>query len=229
MRTQLFSSRPALVACFYGLLALTMTNAPALAQTDLGAPAVTVAETAFKAVKLVELIGNKYKMGQTTEALEAPVDGAAAVVRVRQGAEVEVVGITEGDRWYQIELPDHRLAYVPLASIPAAGTPVAPASSTPASAVAPQVQAAAEDGATIDLPPTTEFEEASDQLSVVNPTAAYLAPNKHAPQAYPVRVGTMVDVIAKSTDGGWAWVNTADGTPAYIPMADMGSPPAAAP
>jgi hypothetical protein len=249
MRTQVISRRLARMAGLAGILALIASGAPALAQnaSDDLPPTYTPAVPA--PVKLVELIGGEYPMGQTAEALEAPFIGAATVVRVRQGAEVKVVGIAEGG-WYQIELPDKRLAYVQLAMIPAASGTPAPAAIAPAApaampaaaapplappmALPPPVAAAgaepppppaADENPALDLPPTLDFEAANDQLIIVNPTAVYLAPNLHSPKAYPVAPGTMINVIAKSTDGNWAWVNTADGAPAYIPMTDIGQPP----
>jgi hypothetical protein len=228
MATQMILLRPALLAGLAGVFAVIAGTMPAGAQTAPDAPA----EAPAKPVKLVELIGKPYPMGETTEALDAPAAEAASIMRVRQGASVEVVGIAEGDGWYQIELPDKRLAYVRIAAIPAAAPNApaeAPAKTVAAAAPAPAAppeEAAADEGPAIDLPPTTDFEEASDQLSVANPTAVYLAPDKHSPQAYPVKVGTMVEVIAKSKDGNWAWVNTADGGPAYIPLADMAPAPA---
>ena len=89
----------------------------------------------------------------------------------------------------------------------------------------PPPPATAEQGGPIALPPTVEFVAANDQLSVTRPTPVFLAPNEYAPQVFTVNPGTLVEVIAKSRDGAWAWVTTADGAPAYIPMADL-KPPA---
>jgi hypothetical protein len=108
-------------------------------------------------------------------------------------------------------------------SVIMSNAPVLAQTAPPPSSAAP-----ADDGPTIPVPPTTDFEEASFQVSVVKPTAVYLAPSKAAPAAYPVTVGTVVDVIAQSKDGSWAWVNTVDGAPAYIPMDDLAPPPAPA-
>jgi hypothetical protein len=49
----------------------------------------------------------------------------------------------------------------------------------------------------------------------------YLKPDRTAPQAYPVEPGTPVYVIARSTDGNWDWVDTADNAEAYIPASDI--------
>lgn len=219
-------------------------------------------EAADKPVKLVELIGAKYPMGQTAEALEAPQQGAPDVTRVRQGTEVQVVGIVAGDGWYQLELPDKRLAYVPVGAIPAAASPpAAPAAAAPAPAATPPAPAPAAAASvtpvppppaaqvppaqtaavapaapppdsvppppapgeqpSIPVPPVVTFSDAHDVMRVVNPTAVYLKPDRQAPQAYPVGVGTVVYVIARSTDGNWAWVNTADNAQAYIPTSDI--------
>ena len=182
---------------------------------------VAIASAAVAAVKIIELISQTYPVGQTTEALAAPTAGAASVMRLRQGAEVRVVGVVEGGGWYQIELPDKRLAYVPVGMIPAVAAPRqgAPASAAPSP---PPPPATAGESGPIALPPTVEFVAASDQLSVTQPTPVFLAPNEYAPQAFTVKQGTTVEVIAKSRDGAWAWVATADGAPAYIPMSRLG-------
>ena len=49
----------------------------------------------------------------------------------------------------------------------------------------------------------------------------FATPDESGRQLYQVAVGRLVDVIAKSKDGKWAWVRTADDSPAYIPLAAM--------
>jgi hypothetical protein len=66
-----------------------------------------------------------------------------------------------------------------------------------------------------------DFQAVDRQLSVAQATGLYLAPNEQAPQAYTVKVGTQVEVIAVSKDGKWGWVNVSDGTPAYLKLADL--------
>ena len=255
MRFPVISSRLALTAGCAGILVLALAGSPSLAQNasdDLPPPRDA---TLAPPIRLVELIGRDYPMGQTADVMAAPSLGAASLVRVRQGATIKVVGLIEGNGWYQIELPDQRLAYVQVGAIPAASdaaaaqtpapvaaamllpppapatVPTPPPPAAPVAAVASTTEPppVATEEPTLDLPPTTEFDEASDQLSIVNPSAVYLAPDKRSPKAYPVKPGTMVDVIARSRDGIWAWVNTADGSPAYIPLADMGPLPAPPP
>ena len=229
MRILSNAQRLALAVGLSGLLAIAFYLVPVQSQSAGNAEAAP-------AVKIVELISQAFPMGQTSEALAAPVAGAENLMRLRAGAEVHVVGVVEGDAWYQIELPDKRLAYVPVAAIPAAASPsprsevVAPPrgpSNPPVQRPAPSPppqQDAAREGNTVDLPPVIEFEAANDQLSVVRQTPLFLGPNEEAPQAYPVDAGTMVQVIAKSKDGAWAWVATADGKPAYLMMSDLGPP-----
>jgi anti-sigma factor RsiW len=114
--------------------------------------------------------------------------------------------------------------------VPAAPRP-APAVGQISSAVAPAMHAdfnpqqqavSADESSTIDLPPIIEFAAINDQLSVLRPTPVFVAPDKNAPRRYTVKAGTRVEVIAKSKDGTWAWVTTADGAPAYILMSDLG-------
>ena len=187
-------------------------------------------------IKLVELIDGEYPVAQATDALAAPVITAISRVRIRQGAMVKVVGLIEGNRWYQVELPDKSLAYIEVAAIPAVTQAAlnlgpAPPSTAPAPPEQPSQTAAATppaspptEGPVIDLPPILNFSDKRVQLKIVNATAAYLAPDKRAPQAYPLSVGTMIEVVAKSRDGAWDWAMTADGTPVYIPSADAARP-----
>lgn len=84
--------------------------------------------------------------------------------------------------------------------------------------------ASAEGDNTNNLPPIVEFANANDELSVIRPTPVFVAPNQGAPQAYMVEAGRQVAVIAKSKDGAWAWVQTADDRPAYIQMSDLRPP-----
>jgi hypothetical protein len=240
MRILFIARRMALTVGLSGLLAIALYVVPAQSQSAGTAEAAP-------AVRIVELISQPFPVGQASVALAAPVAGATSVMRLRAGAVVQVVGIVEGDAWYQIELPDKRLAYVPVDAIPAAASPPPASSGPPVSQSAesplqqsrapepaqpapvqqstknpPQQQDMASDSDTIGLPPTIEFEAANDQLSVIRLTPLFLGPNEAAPQAYPVVAGTMVQVIAKSKDGAWAWVATADGKPAYLMMSDLG-------
>jgi hypothetical protein len=71
-----------------------------------------------------------------------------------------------------------------------------------------------------------DFQAVDRQASVVQPTGLYLAPNERAPQAYVMKPGTQVEIIAVSKDGKWGWVNVSDGTPAYLKLADLSGPAA---
>jgi hypothetical protein len=188
--------------------------------------------SAPRQVHLAELIGQKYPVAKTIEVLAAPESGAPPITRVRQGSEVMVTGVVDGEGWYQLALPDQQTGYVQTAAIPAASAPppappaVSPAMpAVPAPAAAePDVPPAPDPGAPplVQIPPVVDFDEAHEVRQVVNPTAVYLKPDRLAPEAYPVRPGRQVYVIALSKDGGWAWVDTADDAPAYIPLADIG-------
>jgi hypothetical protein len=74
------------------------------------------------------------------------------------------------------------------------------------------------------IPGMVQFQSVDDKLMAVKDTGIFLAPNPAAPQAYIVKAGTPVHVVAESKDGNWAWVVTADNSPAYIMMTDLGSP-----
>jgi hypothetical protein len=181
-------------------------------------------------IHLGELIGLKYPLAKTIAVLASPDIGAPTITRIRQGSDVMVTGVVDGEGWYQLALPDQQLGYVEASAIPAASAPPAPAATqamptqqAPAPA-APTAPPAADPGVPplVQLPPVVDFADAHEVRQVVNPTAVYLKPDRLAPQAYPVGPGRQVYVIARSRDGNWAWVDTADNAPAYIPMSDLG-------
>jgi len=223
------------------LLALTLTirghaqtpatPAPTAPPADTPPP---VAVTPAHPPRLVELMNQDYPVARTVDALEAPIVGAATLIRVHEGAAVRVVGVLEGNAWYQIELPDGRQAFVPADAIPAATAPSDAATAPPPAAksvVEPTVAApdaapppstgGADDTETTPVAATTEFEAADQAFTVVSRTPVFVAPNEKAPQEYMVDPGRVVEVIAKSKDGAWAWTTTADGSPAYLLMSDL--------
>jgi hypothetical protein len=216
-------------------------------------PATNQASPPARPIHLAELIGIKYPLGKTVEVLAAPEVGAPTITRIRQGSEVMVTGVVDGDAWYQLSLPDQELGYVQVAAIPEAAAPtvqavqpapapqaipapqaspapqatpaaqVVPAAPMQAAVQSPESQPPAPDmGAppTVQIPPVVEFEDAHEVRQVVNVSAVYLKPDRLAPVAYPVAPGRQVYVVARSKDGNWAWVETADNAPAYMPMSD---------
>jgi anti-sigma factor RsiW len=155
---------------------------------------------------------------QPTPVFLAPNEYAPQAFTVNQSTVVEVIAKSRDGAWAVVATADGAPAYIPMSSL---GSPQAASSPPPP----PGMPATAEQGSPVDLPSTVEFDAASAQLSVTQPTPVFLAPNQYAPQAFTVNPGTVVAVIAKSRDGAWAVVATADGAPAYIPMSDL-KPPA---
>jgi hypothetical protein len=193
-----------------------------------------------ESVKIVELIDKPFTLAQTTDVLDRPMPDGRLVIRIRQGASITVLGVVDGDSWLQVALSKDQLGYIPSAAIPEVssdGTPKAapapvvsgppaatppptpPPATTSASAVPP---ASADDGP--EAPPPSDlvdFQAVDRQVSVIQATGLYLAPNERAPQAYVVKPGTQVEIIAVSKDGKWGWVNVSDGAPAYLKLADV--------
>jgi hypothetical protein len=186
-------------------------------------------------VKLVELIEKPFTVAQTTDVLDRPMPDGRFVIRIRQGAAITVVGIVDGDSWLQVAPSKDQLGYIPSAAIPEISSGGAPRAATapsvsapPAATPAPPTGASAVPPASADdgpeAPPPSnlvDFQAIDRQVSVVQATGLYLAPNEHAPQAYTVKPGTQVEIIAVSKDGKWGWVNVSDGTPAYLKLADV--------
>jgi hypothetical protein len=70
--------------------------------------------------------------------------------------------------------------------------------------------------------PVIEFAPLSQAFSLVRDSAAYLAASQQAPQIYPLRAGTAVMAVARSSNGQWVVALTADGQAAYLPSHDLG-------
>jgi hypothetical protein len=200
-------------------------------------------------VKIIELIDRPCTLAQTTDVLDRPMPEGRVLIRIRQGAPVTVLGVVDGDAWLQVGLPKDQLGYIPSAAIPdvaSAGTPKAapapvasvppvatpptpaPPPATPVVMPPPATDASAAPPASADdgpeAPPPADmvdFQAVDRQVSVVQATGLYLAPNEQAPQAYTVKPGTQVEIVAVSKDGKWGWVNVSDGTPAYLKLADL--------
>jgi hypothetical protein len=201
------------------------------------------------AVRIVELVNKPYTVGQATEVFDRPMASGKFLTHIQQGGSVGVVGIVDGNAWLQIALPGNQVGYIPAATVPGAipdpaakvaATPVAaPAPAAPLAALSPPAEAAPAPPPDASAPPAdaangepeapppadmVDFQTADRQASVVQPTGLFLAPNERAPQAYVMKPGTQVQIIAVSKDGKWGWVNVSDGTPAYLKLADLSGP-----
>jgi hypothetical protein len=149
-------------------------------------------------------------MGGTADAFESPVATANILGRVHQGAEIKVVGVLVDQLWLQVELPDKRTAYIPAAAIPdviAGGSQV--------SAVPGAKSATA---TTQTSPGAPEFQATTEQFTVVTPAPVYTSPDVSAPSATTLKVGTAIQGVAKSADHKWLWVQTSNGSEAYVQM-----------
>jgi hypothetical protein len=155
-------------------------------------------------------------MGGTADARSLPLAEAPVLTRLEKGSAVKVVGVLAGDLWLQVELADQRIGYVPAAAIPDAVSPNA----------APAPAAAAPGPA----PAQPSFMAVSEQLTTTATTPVYGAPNTAGAPKQTLQAGTQVQIIAKSNDGQWAWLQTPDGQEAYVQMATLSvAPPAPAP
>jgi len=142
--------------------------------------------------------------------------------------------------------PQATLAVVPapsaapaaIAAKTAPEPPPAPAfvpGSNPASPAPAPAQAEAEAAAPMQAPPgpaptatppaspvTTSFAPAPKAYSLVRDSAAYVAATLDSPQMYPLRAGTAVSAVARSTDDKWVIALTETGQAAFLPAADLG-------
>ena len=95
-----------------------------------------------------EWLNQNVRLHDTVQAVDRPSSDGKPSGEIRAGAEVKAIGLVAGKHWVQIELPDHSLAYVPMAAIEFENDTVAP--SAPAAA-----RGAAPTGAEAAPPPTT--------------------------------------------------------------------------
>jgi hypothetical protein len=169
---------------------------------------------------IAEFVNQTMTMGGTADARSAPLAEASVLTRLTKGSPVKVVGVLAGNLWLQVELADQRTAYVPAAAIPDAtspgpGTPSAPA---PAGSIA----AGSNPGAA-----KPSFMAVSEQLTTTAPTPVYGAPEATGAPKQVLKPGTAVQIIAKTNDGQWGWLQTPDGQEAYVQMATLSAGPPA--
>jgi|HubBroStandDraft_6_1064221.scaffolds.fasta_scaffold49821_2 endonuclease YncB( thermonuclease family) len=74
---------------------------------------------------IAEWLNQAVRLRGSTDALDRPSSDGQAAGRIRGGAEVKAIGIVAGREWVQIELPDRRLAYIPIGAIELNDNPAA--------------------------------------------------------------------------------------------------------
>jgi endonuclease YncB( thermonuclease family) len=127
-------------------LILLISIVVAAARPVLGLAAEPAQGPAAPAVE--EWLNQNVRLHNTVQAVDRPSSDGKPSGEIRAGAEVKAIGLVAGKHWVQIELPDHSLAYVPMAAIEFENDAVAP--SAPAA-----VRGAAPTGAEAVPPPTT--------------------------------------------------------------------------
>ena len=109
-------------------LILLISIVVAAARPVLGLAAEPAQGLAAPAVE--EWLNQNVRLHDTVQAVDRPSSDGKPSGEIRAGAEVKAIGLVAGKHWVQIELPDHSLAYVPMAAIEFendAGAPSAPA------------------------------------------------------------------------------------------------------
>ena len=101
-----------------------------------------------------EWLNQNVRLHDTVQAVDRPSSDGKPSGEIRAGAEVKAIGLVAGKHWVQIELPDHSLAYVPMAAINFENDAVAPSAPAAARGAAP-TGAEAAPPPTIAPPPTT--------------------------------------------------------------------------
>ena len=109
-------------------LILLISIVVAASRPVLGLAAEPAPAPAAPAVE--EWLNQNVRLHDTVQAVDRPSSDGKPSGEIRAGAEVKAIGLVAGKHWVQIELPDHSLAYVPVAAIEFendAATPSAPA------------------------------------------------------------------------------------------------------
>ena len=75
-------------------------------KTDAAAPA--------EQVTLSQQINDMVRVRETVEALDRPDPAGKALGRLRPGVKIKAIGVVEGGKWVQIELPNKNTAFVPI-------------------------------------------------------------------------------------------------------------------
>jgi endonuclease YncB( thermonuclease family) len=96
-------------------LILLISIVVAAARPVLGLAAEPAQGPAAPAVE--EWLNQNVRLHDTVQAVDRPSSDGKPSGEIRAGAEVKAIGLVAGKHWVQIELPDHSLAYVPMAAI----------------------------------------------------------------------------------------------------------------
>ncbi len=192
------------------------SSAPAA--PDQAAPAASFDPALPGATNIAAALNQSLLMAGTADARTEPRADAPVLIRLDKGNADKVTAIMAGQLWLQVELSDHQLAYIPAAALPQAVSAAGlGADATAAGGPAP---------APASGPPS--FMADAETLTAASRTAIYAAPDPTAPVQGVLPAGTKVQIVAKSTDGQWGWLQTTDGNPAYVRMASLSATGAAA-
>jgi hypothetical protein len=185
------------------------TSAPAA--SDQAAPAAPFDPALPGVGNIAAALNQSLLMAGTADARTEPRADAPVLVRLDKGNAVTVTAIMAGQLWLQVELSDHQLAYIPAAALPQAVSAAGlGAGANTAGGPAP---------APASGPPS--FMADAETLTAASRTPIYGAPDPTAPVQGVLPAGTKVQIVAKSTDGQWGWLQTTDGNPAYVRMASL--------
>jgi endonuclease YncB( thermonuclease family) len=137
-------------------LILLISIVVAAARPVLGLAAEPARGPAAPAVE--EWLNQNVRLHDTVQAVDRPSSDGKPSGEIRAGAEVKAIGLVAGKDWVQIELPDHSLAYVPMAAIEFetdAGAPSAPAAARGATPTGAEAASQPTTTPPTTTPPTT--------------------------------------------------------------------------
>ena len=189
------------------------SSAPAAPAPDQAATAAPFDPALPGVGNIAVPLNQSLPMAGTADARTEPRADAPVLVRLDKGSAVTVTAIMAGQLWLQVQLSDHQTAYIPAAALPQA---VSAAGFGAAGGPAPAPGAG-----------QPSFMADAEFLTAATRTPIYASPDPAAAVQGVLPAGTKVQIVAKSSDGQWGWLQTTDGKPAYVRMATLSA--AAAP
>lgn len=187
------------------------SSAPAAPAPDQAATAAPFDPALPGAGNIAAALNQSLPMAGTADARTEPRADAPVLVRLDKGSAVTVTAIMAGQLWLQVQLSDHQTAYIPAAALPQAVSAAGLSAATNAAGGPAPAPSAG--------PPS--FMADAEFLTAASRTPIYASPDPAAAVQGVLPVGTKVQIVAKSSDGQWGWLQTTDGKPAYIRMATL--------
>ncbi len=223
------SSRPGGLGALFGPTATdtpTLTSTPTTTLTPTATPTLTpsATSTATPSTPIAQAL-------RSLTVRQGPGSQYPLVRRLVADEQVEIAGISEDGAWYQVILPEGETGWVSSATISVTtfgslrGVPVAEApTNTPTFTYTPSPTPTATASATPTRTPTVTPTPSATftplpSIPIALPVRAItvrVGPGSQYPAAGRLAADDQVDILGISEDGGWYWIEMADGNMAWL-------------